>query len=60
MAGASYDTDIIAWAQEQAELLRTGRFDALDIEHLADENRGRGQKRTARTKTPDGRASGIC
>lgn len=33
----SYETDIIAWANEQARLLRAGRFDALDIEHLADE-----------------------
>jgi hypothetical protein len=37
MATASYDTDIIAWANEQARLLRAGRFEALDIEHLADE-----------------------
>lgn len=33
----SYDQDIAAWATEQAALLRAGRFDALDIEHLADE-----------------------
>jgi hypothetical protein len=33
----SYDGDIIAWANEQARLLRTRRFDALDIEHLAEE-----------------------
>ena len=37
MAGTSYDTDVIAWAREQAQLLRAGRFDALDIEHIADE-----------------------
>lgn len=34
---ASYDTDIVAWAREQSRLLRSGRFDALDIEHLAEE-----------------------
>ncbi len=34
---ASYGTDIVAWAGEQARLLRAGRFDALDIDHLADE-----------------------
>lgn len=34
---ASYESDVIAWAQEQARLLRAGRFDALDIEHIADE-----------------------
>lgn len=32
-----YDEDVIAWANEQARLLRAGRFDLLDIEHLADE-----------------------
>jgi hypothetical protein len=37
MAAARYDTDIIAWANEQARLLRAGRFDALNIEHIADE-----------------------
>lgn len=33
----SYDRDIMAWATEQARLLRAGRFEALDIEHIADE-----------------------
>jgi hypothetical protein len=32
-----YDTDIVAWANEQARLLRAGRLDRLDIEHLAEE-----------------------
>lgn len=32
-----YEIDVIAWANEQARLLRAGRFDALDIEHIADE-----------------------
>ncbi|NEV64292.1 DUF29 domain-containing protein [Thiorhodococcus minor] len=32
-----YDRDVIAWANEQARLLRTGQFDRLDIEHLAEE-----------------------
>jgi hypothetical protein len=34
---ANYNGDIIAWANEQARLLRAGQFDALDIEHIADE-----------------------
>lgn len=34
---ASYHGDIVAWAEEQARLLRAGRFDHLDIEHLAEE-----------------------
>jgi hypothetical protein len=37
MSNTHYDQDIIAWAQEQAKLLRSGRFDALDIEHIAEE-----------------------
>jgi hypothetical protein len=32
-----YDRDIVAWAREQARQLRAGRFDLLDIEHLAEE-----------------------
>jgi hypothetical protein len=44
---ASYETDVIAWANEQARLLRAGRFDALDIEHIADEieDVGKSEKR---------------
>ena len=34
---ASYHQDIIAWAEEQARLLRAGRLDGLDLEHLAEE-----------------------
>lgn len=33
----AYSTDVIAWANEQAALLRAGNFGALDIEHIADE-----------------------
>ena len=33
----SYDSDIAAWSDEQARLIRAGRFDLLDLEHLADE-----------------------
>jgi hypothetical protein len=36
-AMVSYHADIIAWANEQARLLRTGQLDALDLEHIADE-----------------------
>ncbi|MEA1053756.1 DUF29 domain-containing protein [Lamprobacter modestohalophilus] len=32
-----YEKDIIAWANEQAHWLRAGRFDLLDIDHLAEE-----------------------
>jgi len=37
MGTITYETDVIAWAQEQVRLLRSGRFDALDIEQIADE-----------------------
>ena len=37
MGTTTYKTDVIAWAQEQVRLLRAGHFDALDIEHIADE-----------------------
>lgn len=32
-----YEQDVIAWANEQAALLRAGKFSALDIEHIAEE-----------------------
>jgi len=32
-----YDTDVMAWANEQASFIRAGRFDLLDREHIADE-----------------------
>lgn len=33
----TYENDINAWANEQARLLRAGRFDLLDVEHIAGE-----------------------
>jgi hypothetical protein len=43
----SYDKDVILWSEQQARLLRTGRFAELDIEHLADEieDVGKSEKR---------------
>lgn len=32
-----YEDDVLAWSNEQARLLRAGRFDLLDIAHLAEE-----------------------
>ena len=48
-AAASYDKDVILWSEEQARLLRAGRFAELDIEHLADEieDVGKSDKRRA-------------
>lgn len=44
---ARYDQDIVAWATEQARLMRAGQFDQLDIEHIADEieDVGKSEKR---------------
>jgi hypothetical protein len=35
--GIAYEKDIVAWANEQATLLRSGKFSAIDIEHIAEE-----------------------
>ncbi len=32
-----YEDDVVAWAAEQARLLRAGRFDLVDIAHVAEE-----------------------
>lgn len=42
-----YEADIVAWASEQAALLRAGKYSALDIEHIADEveDVGKSEKR---------------
>ena len=37
MAAIPYEKDIVAWANEQARLLRAGLFSQLDIEHIAEE-----------------------
>ena len=33
----TYETDVVAWAREQAALLRAGQLSAIDIEHIAEE-----------------------
>jgi hypothetical protein len=35
--GTAYKADIIAWANEQAALLRSGKLTLIDIEHIAEE-----------------------
>lgn len=35
--GSLYDRDFHAWAQRQAALIQSGRFDELDRQHLAEE-----------------------
>ena len=43
----SYDKDFYSWTQEQAELLKNGRFSELDIDNLIEEveSMGRSEKR---------------
>jgi hypothetical protein len=35
-----YDTDFVAWADETAALVRAGRLDEVDLEHVAEEIEG--------------------
>jgi len=35
--GIAYEQDIVAWANEQAAHVRAGRFELLDLEHIAEE-----------------------
>ncbi len=37
MTTHGYETDIVAWANEQARLVRTGQFELLDVKHIAKE-----------------------
>jgi len=32
-----YQTDFYTWARQQADMLRAGRFDTIDAEHLIEE-----------------------
>jgi hypothetical protein len=41
---ADYDVDFFAWTQRTAALLRSGRFDELDVEHLAEEVEDMGKR----------------
>jgi hypothetical protein len=37
MGTTNYEHDVAAWAAEQAGLIRAGKVDQLDLEHIADE-----------------------
>ena len=45
--GIAYEKDIVAWANEQASFIRAGRFDLLELEHIAEEieHVGKSEKR---------------
>jgi hypothetical protein len=50
--GKLYETDIVAWSSEQAELLRSRQWSALDIEHIAEEieDVGKSEQRELRSR----------
>jgi ribosomal protein L29 len=35
--GTRYEQDVVAWANEQAALLRAGKLTAIDVHHIAEE-----------------------
>src|SRR5437588_12681668 len=47
-----YDEDFAVWTSETARLLRAGRFDEVDIEHVAEEieDMGKRDKRELRSR----------
>jgi hypothetical protein len=52
----TYEDDVVAWANEQARLLRAGRFDLLDIQHIAEEieDVGKSEQRELATRADVG------
>jgi hypothetical protein len=48
-----YDQDYYLWFADQAQLLRAGRWDRIDTEHLAEEleDMGKREKRALRSRT---------
>lgn len=46
MNAQQYETDFYGWAMDQATKLKTGRLDALDLQHLAEEieSMGKGKR----------------
>lgn len=47
VTGTRYEQDVVAWANEQAALLREGKLSAIDIQHIAAEieDVGKGEQR---------------
>ena len=46
MTMASDEGDLVAWAEQQTRLLCAGRFEALDVEHRAEEIEDLGKSET--------------
>ena len=44
MQATLYQSDFYTWARQQADLLREGRFDTLDAEHLIEELEAMGSR----------------
>jgi hypothetical protein len=42
-----YDSDFYTWTQQQAQLLKSGQFDKIDVEHIIEEieSMGRSERR---------------
>jgi hypothetical protein len=55
MSTITYKSDIVAWANEQAQLLRNKQFNLLDIEHLAEEiaDVGKSKQRELANRMPE-------
>ncbi len=47
-----YDTDFVEWTAQTADLLRQGRFDEVDLEHVVEEIEDMGKRdfRSARSQ----------
>jgi hypothetical protein len=56
--GTSYEKDVVAWANEQAALLRAGKLSAIDVEHIAEEIEDVG-KSEQRELAPRGGVAGL-
>jgi len=50
--GTLYEDDVIAWAEQQAALLRAGRWELLDIDNIAEEieDVGKSEKRELQSR----------
>ncbi|ABW33319.1 DUF29 domain-containing protein [Acaryochloris marina] len=46
-----YDRDVVEWADRQAQLLRDGRFDLLDLENLIEEVEDVGNRHRDKVKS---------
>ncbi len=50
--GKLYDTDVVAWSEQQAALLRSGRLSEIDVLNIAEEieDVGKSEKRELRSR----------